>query len=320
MTHFRRAVLLYNPVSGNRADRERQVRAVADILRPIADEFLIEPTQHAGTGTAQAQAAIAAGCDLIIAAGGDGTVFEILQGVANTAAALGVIPFGTGNVLAVDLALSFDPLAAAKAMLSYEAQRIAVGRITSTGREPKFFTVAAGVGVHAELIYNAGTAAKKRSGILAYYVSGIRLLFAHRFVPFKIEITSPDGNVVRDEVLELVAMRVSSFGRWLKRWRPGASLSSPSMQLVLLKQSSRWAMARYIFGALTGRAYRKDMTSRSADVSFVAATRVRCIPIHDVERIRAQADGEMLGEMPVELEILPNALTLLMPPQPPRTI
>jgi len=110
-----------------------------------------------------------------------------------------------------------------------------------------------------------------------------------------------------------VALWDGNTGKELKRWKPGASLSSPHMQLVLLKESSRWAMARYIFGALTGRAYRKDMKSRSADVSFVSAVRVRCAPIDRAERIRAQADGEMLGEMPVSLEILPNSLTLLMP-------
>jgi diacylglycerol kinase (ATP) len=313
MARFRKAVLLYNPVSGDHSNRENQVRAVADILRPLADEFIVEPTRHAGSGEMQTREAIAAGCDLVIAAGGDGTVFEILQGVAQSNVTLGVIPLGTGNVLAVDLALPFEPIAAAKTILAYEPRRIALGRIVSSGREPKFFTVAAGVGVHAQLIYNSGTAAKKRTGILAYYVSGIRLLFAHRFVPFKAEITTPEGKIIHDEILEMVAMRVSSFGRWLKRWKPGASLSSPHMQLVLLKESSRWAMARYIFGALTGRAYRKDMTSRSADVSFVSAVRVRCAPIDRAERIRAQADGEMLGEMPVELEILPNALTLLMP-------
>jgi diacylglycerol kinase (ATP) len=313
MARFRKAVLLYNPVSGDHSNRENQVRAVADILRPLADEFIVEPTRHAGSGEMQTREAIAAGCDLVIAAGGDGTVFEILQGVAQSNVTLGVIPLGTGNVLAVDLALPFEPIAAAKTILAYEPRRIALGRIVSSGREPKFFTVAAGVGVHAQLIYNSGTAAKKRTGILAYYVSGIRLLFAHRFVPFKAEITTPEGKIIHDEILEMVAMRVSSFGRWLKRWKPGASLSSPHMQLVLLKESSRWAMARYIFGALTGRAYRKDMTSRSADVSFVSAVRVRCAPIDRAERIRAQADGEMLGEMLVELEILPNALTLLMP-------
>jgi diacylglycerol kinase (ATP) len=314
MPRFRKAVLLYNPVSGDHSKREEHIRAVTEILRPLAAELLVEPTRSAGSGEQQAREAIAAGCDLIIAAGGDGTVFEILQGVANSKVALAVVPLGTGNVLAVDLALPCDPVLAAQTLLTYEPKTIALGRITSTGRDPKFFTVAAGVGVHAELIYNAGSSAKKRGGIAAYYVSGIRLLFAHRFVPFTIEITTPDGRILRDEVLEMVAMRVSSFGRWLKRWRPGASLASPTMQLVLLKQSTRWAMSRYIFGALTGRAYRKDMTSRSADVSFVTATRVRCTPRDQAERIRAQADGEMLGEMPVELEILPNAFTLLMPP------
>jgi diacylglycerol kinase (ATP) len=313
MARFRRAVLLYNPVSGNHAKREHQVQAVSEILRPLAEEFIVEPTRHAGSGERQAREAINAGCDLIIAAGGDGTVFEILQAVTNANVTLGVVPLGTGNVLAVDLGLPFEPIAAARVLLSYEPKTIAVGRISSHGREAKYFTVAAGVGVHAQLIYNAGAAAKKRSGILAYYVSGIRLLFQHRFVPFKIEITSPDGTVRHDETLELVAMRVSSFGRWLKRWRPGSKLTTPTMQLVLLKESSRWAMGRYIFGALTGRAYRKDMTSRSADVRFVATTRVRCTPMENAERIRAQADGEMLGDMPVELEILPNSLTLLMP-------
>jgi diacylglycerol kinase (ATP) len=313
MARFRKAVLLYNPVSGDHSKREHQVQAVAAILRPIADEFVVEPTRHAGSGEQQAREAIDAGCDLIVAAGGDGTIFEILQGVAQSNVALGVIPLGTGNVLAVDLALPFEPIAAARVLLNYEPRTISVGRITSHGREAKYFTVAAGVGVHAQLIYNSGAAAKKRTGILAYYVNGIRLLFQHRFVPFHVEITDPDGTVHDDEILEMVAMRVSSFGRWLKRWRPGSSLIDPKMQLVLLKQSSRWAMARYIFGALTGRAYRSDMTSRSADVTFVPATRVRCTPIDHAERIRAQADGEMLGDMPVELEILPNALTLLMP-------
>jgi diacylglycerol kinase (ATP) len=313
MARFRKAVLLYNPVSGGHTDRAAQIKAVAEILRPIADEFIVEPTRHAGSGEQQARVAVLAGCDLVIAAGGDGTIFEILQGVATTDVTLAVLPFGTGNVLAVDLALPFDPIASARLLLDYEPRRIAVGKIVSAGREPKYFTVAAGVGVHAELIYNSGTAAKKRTGILAYYVSGIKLLFAHRFVPFAVEITTPDGRVIHDEILEMVAMRVSSFGRWLRRWRPGARLASPHMQLVLLKESSRLAMARYIFGALTGRAYREDMSSRSADVTFVSATRVRCTPIHHAERIRSQADGEMLGEMPVELEILPNALTVLMP-------
>ncbi len=315
MPRFRKAVLLYNPVSGNRARREEIIQRAAEILRPIALELAIQPTVAAGSAEQQARQAVAGGADLILAAGGDGTVFEVLQGVATTDAALGVIPLGTGNVLATDVALSTDPLRAAERLLQFTSQRIALGRIEAQGSAPKYFTVAAGVGVHAELIYNSGTKAKKRHGVAAYYVSGFRLLFAHKFQPFQAEITAPDGTVTRDEVLEMVAMRVSSFGRWLSRWRPGSSLQSPTMQLVLLKQSSRFAMIRYVFGALTGLAHRDDLTSRSADVRFVPAVAVRCYDTDNPRLIRVQADGELLGIMPARLEIIPNALTLLMPPQ-----
>jgi len=314
MPRFRRAVLLYNPTAGSSADRASQVKAVAEILRPLADELHTEPTRAAGSGAAQAREAIAAGCDLLFACGGDGTVFDILQGVAQTRATLGVIPLGTGNVLATDLGLPPNAVAAAHALLQYVPQRIALGRIMTSACEPRYFTVAAGVGVHAELIYHAGTAAKQRSGIAAYYVAGFRLLFAHHFVPFVAEITAPDGSVAREEILEIVAMRVSSFGRWLRRWRPGSALTSPNLQLVVLRQSSRLAMARYVWGALTGHAHRTDLSSRSADVRFVPATRVRCLATDDARRIRAQADGEMLGTMPVEIEIVPDSLTLLLPP------
>ena len=58
MPRFRKAMLLYNPVSGNRADREAQVRAVSEILRPLADDFHVEATQHAGSGASQAKHAI----------------------------------------------------------------------------------------------------------------------------------------------------------------------------------------------------------------------------------------------------------------------
>src|SRR4051812_33596419 len=118
MRRFRKAVLLFNPVAGSHADRAAQVKTVAEILRPIADELVIEPTRHAASGERQAREAIAAGCDLVIAAGGDGTVFEVLQGIANSDVALAVIPLGTGNVLAVDLALPFDPIAAARVLLT----------------------------------------------------------------------------------------------------------------------------------------------------------------------------------------------------------
>lgn len=314
---FQKALLLYNPCSGKGHDRLPEVEKAAANLGALAAEWTLEPTQRAGSGGEQARAAIASGCDLVVACGGDGTVFDVLQGVAGSSATFGVLPLGTANVLAADLELSQDLGRAAKQLVEYVPRRIALGRITcDEGAQSRYFTVAAGVGVHAELVYNANTRAKRAGGFAAYYVSGFRLLYKHEFVPFDIEVTLPDGSIHRETVLELVGMRVRSFGRWLRRWRPGSALDAAHLQLVLLRESSRVAMVKYVFGAIAGTA----QTNRtSAGVSFMPCVKVRCMPRTSAEGgarkiIRSQGDGEMLGSMPVEMEIVPDALTLLMPP------
>lgn len=314
---FQRAVLLYNPFSGKGNNRLDKLRAVAEDLRSLVGDLKLEATRSAGSGGAQAREAIDSGCDLVLACGGDGTVFEVLQGVAQSQVAFGVLPFGTANVLAADLELSQDLGRAARQLVDYVPRRISLGRITyDGGASSRYFTVAAGVGVHAELVYNSNTQAKRAGGFAAYYVSGFRLLFKHSFVPFEIEVTQPDGTVHRGAAMELVGMRVRSFGRLLRRWRPGSALDAPYLQLVVLRESSRIAMVKYVFGAVAGTA---NNATSGADVSFMPCIKVRCTPCGATadagdRMIRSQADGEMLGVMPVEMEIVPDALTLLMPP------
>jgi YegS/Rv2252/BmrU family lipid kinase len=315
MPVFRKALLLFNPVSGaHLAARTATMRRVAEVFRKAGVEVVVEATQARGSGGRQARAAIDAGCDAVFACGGDGTVFDVLQGVAESKAMMGVIPLGTGNVLAHDLGLaSRGPEQAAAQVLGFAPQCISLGRIRSAGRT-RFFTVAAGVGVHAELLYRANARAKQRGGFLAYYSHGARLLFRHSFVPFPVEITTSEGNVIQTTTLELVAMRVRSFGGPLRHWRPGSSLLSPDLRLVLLRNSSRAHMLRYTLQALTGIAPYDDLDTPDADLSFVSAKAVVCHapPVHASE-LRVQADGEMLGPTPTEISIVPKALTLLIP-------
>jgi diacylglycerol kinase family enzyme len=304
-------------------------KAVAH-LKPLAGEIVLEQTQRAGSGGMQAREATERGCDLVLACGGDGTVLDALQGVAKTQVAFGVLPFGTANVLASDIDLAPNLGRAARQLASYVPRRIPVGRITygkGGASESRYFTVAAGVGVHAELVYRSNARAKQRGGFFAYYLSGFQLLAKHQFVPFDIEITRPDGSTYRDEVLELVGMRVRSFGKFLSRWRPGSSLQSENLQLVLLRESTRFAMIKYVFGAIAGTTMNGSEGpgmpgagvlgwKAEADVRFASCVRVCCSPKPEpaAAAIRCQADGEILGAMPVEMEIVPDALTLLMPP------
>jgi YegS/Rv2252/BmrU family lipid kinase len=314
MPAFHKALLLFNPVAGSHLERRvSTVRRIAEIFGRAGVEVHIDATRERGSAGEQARAAIADGCDAVFACGGDGTVFEVLQGVAESTAMMGVIPLGTGNVLAHDLGLSGNPERAAAQLLNFTPHTISLGRIHSMGRS-RFFTVAAGVGVHAELIYRANARAKQRGGYLAYYSQGIKLLFRHPFVSFPVEITTNDGSVVETTALEMVAMRVRSFGGPLRHWRPGSSLLSPELRLVLLRNASRAHIARYAMQALTGIASYDELETAGADFSFVFAKSVRCfVPEVRAAELRVQADGELLGPAPVDLSIVPDALRMLIP-------
>jgi len=317
MRDFRKALLLYNPVSGGRAAGRRQAMTdVAALLRYRVQEMRVEPTHRPGSAGQQARDAIHGGCEAIFVCGGDGTVFDALQGVVGSKAALGVIPLGTGNVLATDLGLPRHTLEAARCLLEFEPRRIAVGRIRcNEGTLTRYFSVAAGAGVHAELIYRSSARAKRAGGVRAYYVVGLGLLLRHKFIPFEVEIGDADGQMHRETVLEMMAMRVSSFGGILSRLRPGGALEKPHLQVGVLRRSSRIGMLRYVVDAILGLARPKEHTSSGADVGFLAARRVVCRALPgESGRIRVQADGELLGEMPAEIEVVPDALTLMMPP------
>jgi diacylglycerol kinase family enzyme len=315
MPAFEKALLLYNPVSGAHLERRAAVvRRVSEVLRRAGVTVRVEATRARGSAGEQARTAISQGCDAVIACGGDGTVFEVLQGMAETPAMMGVIPLGTGNVLAHDLGLAGNPERAAAQLLNYAPRLIALGKIVAAGRS-RYFTVAAGVGVHAEMIYRANARAKQRGGYFAYYTEGLGLLFRHPFVPFPVEITTGDGEVIHTTALELVAMRVRSFGGPLRYWRPGSSLLLPELRLVLLRNPSRAHILRYSLQALTGMAPFDGLEATDADFSFVFAQSVRCFapPMRSSE-LRVQADGELLGPSPVDISIVQGALTLLIPP------
>lgn len=316
-----RTVLIYNPLSGSRHRRREQfIGAIAEIFRSAGHQVTLLPTERAAHATALA-AQTAPLHEVILSAGGDGTAHEILQALVENRlpCALGVLPFGTGNVLATDLALPPDPLAAAHALLNYKPRRISAGRIQFTeaagNRSSRYFTVAAGVGAHARLIYAASAHAKRRGGMFVYYFTGFHSLFTHRFAPMRAVITKPGGEIIERTVVEAVAMRVSSFGGLLRNWRPGGALISDELRLILLTRGDRGALFRYALAAFAGRA------QQSAGIEFHSATSFTCEAIQPeeiraraVKSVHTQADGEILGATPITMSIIPDAFTLLMPP------
>src|SRR5262249_42106220 len=145
------------------------------VLRENGVDAFAEPTRGASESAAQAiQAVKHEGCDTVFACGGDGTIHDILQGLAGTSAALGIIPLGTANVIACDLAIPRSPAAAARVALSAKPRRIALGKIEYTDLSGKnserFFLAVLGIGADARVFYKLNVAMKNYLGMGAYYL------------------------------------------------------------------------------------------------------------------------------------------------------
>ncbi len=309
---MKKVALFYNPLSGSRrARRLTDLKAAVTVLRNAGLEVVATPTQAASDATPQVSQAIAAGCDTVFACGGDGTVHDVLQGLVGSQVALGVIPLGTANALAHDLGLPLSPAGAARAALTAKPRRIAVGRATYQdlygNLVSRYFTVTLGAGVDAHLFHQLDPQTKVRFGMLAYCAQATWLWLTHRMQTFAVEFHQADGQTRQAEVSELLAVRIRNFGGVLRELAPGASLDRDDFRLVLFQTRSRLAYLGYIVRGLVGAQW------RIGGVELIHTTSVVCRPSSEGSLIYLEADGEILGTLPAEIGMVPNALTLLTP-------
>jgi YegS/Rv2252/BmrU family lipid kinase len=324
---MRKASLLYNPVSGGRRSRRQaELDAANSVLRAAGVQAELVLIRSSLDAAEQARQAIAAGSDTIFACGGDGTVHDILQGLAGTKTALALLPMGTANALAHDLGVPLHPVAAAHASLSATPRRFALGHIKYHDLDSKpgtrYFTIAAGIGVDAHLFYKLSPSLKGRLGMAAYYTKAWHLWMTHRMVRFQVQHLEAGASGPRSaSVTELLAVRIRNFGGVLQELAPGASLDRNDLRLVLCRTSSRTAYVLYVFRGLFGR--RANMPG----IDLVHSEKVSCqyLPAsarpNDSDearpRVYVEADGELLGTLPAEISVVPNALTLLVPAKSP---
>lgn len=146
-------------------------------------------------GTGQAQAAVDKGADVVLACGGDGTVRAVAQALAGTGVAMGLVPQGTGNLLAKTLGTPLELVAAVRVALTGDDRRIDVGHVRVDGaEEERAFLVMAGTGFDAAIMENTPEGLKSRVGPLAYVVSGLRAMRGSRT---RVTLTFDDGEPLR---------------------------------------------------------------------------------------------------------------------------
>ena len=309
-----RVALIYNPASGqNWGRRGVAVERAAGALRTAGIEAETLETQGAGSAGKLAKDAVCRGFDTIIACGGDGTVHEVLQQVVGTDVALGVLPLGTANALAANLGLLLPPVKAMRKLLAARPVRVPVGRIsyrTGSGEtQTRYFTVAAGVGADAQFLSRLDAGLKRRLGYVLYLMEAARVWATHSFPLFEAafeECASCRPRTV--EISQLLAVRIRDFGGVLHNLAPGATLHNDGLRLVAFKTRSRYQYLRFLLAVVFGR------QTFNGQIELLDAVSVECRPRNRSRtRVFAEADGELLGQLPVRIEIVPDAVTLLIP-------
>jgi diacylglycerol kinase (ATP) len=320
---MRKAALLYNPDSGGRRTRrDVELESVLALLRGANVEAHLVLTDSRAHAEEKARQAVLAGCDTIFACGGDGTIHNVIQVLANTQAALAILPMGTANALAHDLGIPMNIAAAARTALHAAPRRVALGRIQFLDLEgrpgSRFFIVAAGAGVDAHLFYKLHAGTKQRMGMAAYYAKAWQLWFTHPMTRFLVEFSETgSGESRRTDVTELMAVRIRNFGGILQELAPGASLERDDLRLVLCRTASRLAYLLYVTRGLLRRSW------KIPGIDLAHSEQVSCrYPQASASRegspnprkVYVEADGELVGTLPAEITIAPNALTLLAKP------
>ena len=309
------AAIIYNPKSGRPRSRDAAIRRMIELLgaRDVAADA--RPTSGPNHASRLADEAVQDGVDIVISYGGDGTLNEVIQGMIGSNTKLAIWPGGTANVAAHDLKLPSKLESLAAIISNGKTSRIAAGlarRIepvaddTTGGRLStadsnggnRYFFMFAGIGLDASICRGVDPALKRVSGQFAFWSSGFKHLFTWKAEPFVVEL---DGT--KYEGAFALIGNGKSYGGGLPL-TPHARLEDPWFEVLIVpthKNNLRYCydLLTCVYGNPTG-----------AGMSLVKA---REITATSSSNPWVEADGELVGPLPMKFEIVPDALSVVVP-------
>lgn len=290
-----RMLIVFNPAAGAR--RRRTLLAALDLLRGIGMRPEVADTARRGHATDLAREAAAASVRVVVAAGGDGTIAEVAAGLAGTDSALGVLPLGTANVLALELGLPRTPIRAAEVLAMGRTALLHPGLARYPGGRELLFVQMLGAGFDAAVVHNLPPRLKRAIGKGAYVWQTLRELPRYGFPPIRVVL---DGKP-REAASVIVTKGRLYAGRFLIA--PGADPHEEGFHVVLFRESGMLAAMRY------GAALPLGLLPRMRGVEILRATELRL----EGEGIPAQADGDAAGTLPVAIGPAPRPMRIVVP-------
>ena len=297
-TARKRARLIYNPTSGQEIIK-KNIAEVLDVLEDVGYETSAYQTTPAPLSAQnEAERAAKAGFDLIVAAGGDGTINEVVNGVAplENRPKLAFIPTGTTNDYARALKIPMgNPVEAAKIIAKNQTIKMDIGRAFGN----KYFINIAAAGTLSELTYRVPSEAKSRLGYFAYVAKGAEML--PRSKSRKVRITHDHG-VFEGKISLMFAALTNSIGGF-EQIAPDAKLDDGNFTLILVKTAKLFEMLALLIQAINGGQHVTDV-----NVEYLKTSKLKLEVLDGKEPFMLNLDGEYGGDTPVELEVFHNHL------------
>jgi YegS/Rv2252/BmrU family lipid kinase len=233
--------------------------------------------------------------DLIIAAGGDGTINSVINVLAYSGIPLGIIPLGTSNVFSIELNIPPGIHSACQLIAQSEVRYIDLGKIND-----RFFSCIAGIGIDAYVSRHVETQSglKRILGGIAFLVIGFFDFFRYRFRPISLKVD--DQPIPRSGYLVVTANGKHYGGELV--FAPSASLNDGLLDVVIFKSKNIISILRYLFGFLQGKL---------PDLETVEYLQAKRIEISGKGHHNVHIDGEYFGHTPVKIEAAPKALGVL---------
>ncbi|WP_307413146.1 diacylglycerol kinase [Neobacillus ginsengisoli] len=293
---MKRARLIYNPTSG-REILKRNLPEILEKLERAGYEASCHATTGAGDAIQAAKIAVERRYDIVIAAGGDGTIHEVVNGLAEQEyrPKLGIIPAGTTNDFARALQIPRDIGTAVDIITKGDMIPVDIGKIND-----KYFINIAGGGRITELTYEVPSKLKTMLGQLAYYLKGMEMLPSIKPSEVRIEY---DGKLFEGEAMLFLVGLTNSIGGF-EKLAPDASINDGLFSLLILKKINLAEFIRIATLAVRGEHV------NDPNVIYTQANRIK---VHSSETVQLNLDGEFGGLLPSEFENLYRHLEVFVP-------
>ena len=285
------AVIIGNPNSGSAGD-EGYLERFAETLRSGGLEVEVLNTQRPDHAT---ELAAAAGDRLVIAAGGDGTVNEVVNGLSG-GATLGILPLGTANVLARELGLPLKPEDACKRILTGTGLRMDIGVATDEKGTERRFACMAGIGFDANVVREVTPRFKRYLRSLAFPLVALKVYFRGDL---------PKLYVIEGDTTHVAQLAIVANGHYYGgdfKVAEDASLTSGKLEVVLIEKVGRLLRADILARILAKRPL--DRAAKSFSAQDIQAK-------SQGARVPVQIDGELWGHLPMSFRIEPAAIKLI---------